>query len=78
MQRFFLEKFADRRVAIAHRDPATFEKVTELRARVDCNARLWCALMARTMAPVIGSADAPTLFAQVWFRPHFEPLEEDA
>jgi Kef-type K+ transport system membrane component KefB len=27
---------------------------------------------------VIGSAIVPTLIAQVWFRPHFEPLEEDA
>jgi Kef-type K+ transport system membrane component KefB len=27
---------------------------------------------------VIGSAVVPTLIAQVWFRPHFEPLEEDA
>jgi len=27
---------------------------------------------------VIGSAVVPTLIAQIWFRPHFEPLEEDA
>jgi len=27
---------------------------------------------------VIGSAVVPTLIAQVWFRPRFEPLEEDA
>jgi Kef-type K+ transport system membrane component KefB len=27
---------------------------------------------------VIGSAVVPTLIAQVWFHPHFEPLEEDA
>jgi len=27
---------------------------------------------------VIGSAVVPTFIAQVWFRPHFEPLEEDA
>jgi Kef-type K+ transport system membrane component KefB len=27
---------------------------------------------------VIGSAIVPTLIAQIWFRPHFEPLEEDA
>ncbi len=25
-----------------------------------------------------GCAVAPTLIAQVWFQPHFEPLEEDA
>jgi Kef-type K+ transport system membrane component KefB len=27
---------------------------------------------------VIGSAVVPTLIAQLWFHPHFEPLEEDA
>ncbi len=27
---------------------------------------------------VIGSAVVPTLIAQIWFKPHFEPLEEDA
>ena len=27
---------------------------------------------------VIGSAVVPTLIAQIWFRPKFEPLEEDA
>jgi Kef-type K+ transport system membrane component KefB len=27
---------------------------------------------------VIGSAVVPTLIAQIWFHPHFEPLEEDA
>jgi Kef-type K+ transport system membrane component KefB len=27
---------------------------------------------------VIGSAVVPTLVAQLWFHPHFEPLEEDA
>jgi len=27
---------------------------------------------------VIGSAVVPTFIAQIWFRPHFEPLEEDA
>lgn len=27
---------------------------------------------------VIGSAIVPTLIAQIWFHPHFEPLEEDA
>jgi Kef-type K+ transport system membrane component KefB len=27
---------------------------------------------------VIGSAVVPTIIAQVWFQPHFEPLEEDA
>ena len=27
---------------------------------------------------VIGSAVVPTFIAQVWFHPHFEPLEEDA
>ena len=27
---------------------------------------------------VIGSAVVPTLIAQLWFQPHFEPLEEDA
>lgn len=27
---------------------------------------------------VIGSAVVPTFIAQLWFRPHFEPLEEDA
>jgi Kef-type K+ transport system membrane component KefB len=30
------------------------------------------------LTAVIGSAVAPTLIAQIWFRPHFEPLEEDA
>ncbi len=30
------------------------------------------------LTAVIGSAVVPTLIAQVWFRPHFEPLEEDA
>ena len=27
---------------------------------------------------VIGSAVVPTLIAQIWFQPQFEPLEEDA
>jgi hypothetical protein len=27
---------------------------------------------------VIASAVVPTLIAQLWFHPHFEPLEEDA
>jgi Kef-type K+ transport system membrane component KefB len=27
---------------------------------------------------VIGSAVVPTLIAQIWFQPRFEPLEEDA
>ena len=27
---------------------------------------------------VIGSAVVPTLIAQLWFQPHFEPLKEDA
>ena len=27
---------------------------------------------------VIGSAVVPTLIAQIWFQPKFEPLEEDA
>lgn len=27
---------------------------------------------------VVGSAVVPTLIAQIWFQPHFEPLEEDA
>jgi Kef-type K+ transport system membrane component KefB len=27
---------------------------------------------------VIGSAVVPTLIAQIWFQPHFDPLEEDA
>jgi len=30
------------------------------------------------LTAVIGSAVVPTLIAQVWFRPHFEQLEEDA
>jgi Kef-type K+ transport system membrane component KefB len=30
------------------------------------------------LTAVIGSAVVPTLVAQVWFKPHFEPLEEDA
>jgi Kef-type K+ transport system membrane component KefB len=30
------------------------------------------------LTAVIGSAVVPTLIAQVWFKPHFEPLEEDA
>jgi Kef-type K+ transport system membrane component KefB len=30
------------------------------------------------LTAVIGSAVVPTLIAQTWFRPHFEPLEEDA
>lgn len=30
------------------------------------------------LTAVIGSAIVPTLIAQTWFRPHFEPLEEDA
>jgi Kef-type K+ transport system membrane component KefB len=30
------------------------------------------------LTAVIGSAIVPTLIAQIWFRPHFEPLEEDA
>lgn len=30
------------------------------------------------LTAVIGSAVVPTLIAQLWFRPHFEPLEEDA
>ena len=30
------------------------------------------------LTAVIGSAIVPTLIAQVWFRPHFAPLEEDA
>jgi Kef-type K+ transport system membrane component KefB len=30
------------------------------------------------LTAVIGSAVVPTLIAQVWFRPHFAPLEEDA
>ncbi len=30
------------------------------------------------LTAVIGSAVVPTLIAQIWFRPHFEPLEEDA
>jgi Kef-type K+ transport system membrane component KefB len=30
------------------------------------------------MTAVIGSAVLPTLVAQIWFKPHFEPLEEDA
>ena len=30
------------------------------------------------LTAVIGSAVVPTLIAQTWFRPRFEPLEEDA
>ena len=30
------------------------------------------------LTAVIGSAVGPTLVAQIWFKPHFEPLEEDA
>lgn len=30
------------------------------------------------LTAVIGSAVVPTMIAQIWFRPHFEPLEEDA
>ena len=30
------------------------------------------------LTAVIGSAVVPTLIAQLWFQPHFEPLEEDA
>jgi len=30
------------------------------------------------LTAVIGSAVVPTLIAQLWFHPHFEPLEEDA
>ena len=30
------------------------------------------------LTAVIGSAVVPTLIAQIWFRPKFEPLEEDA
>ena len=30
------------------------------------------------LTTVIGSAIVPTLIAQVWFQPRFEPLEEDA
>jgi Kef-type K+ transport system membrane component KefB len=30
------------------------------------------------LTAVIGSAVVPTLIAQIWFQPHFEPLEEDA
>jgi Kef-type K+ transport system membrane component KefB len=30
------------------------------------------------LTAVIGSAIVPTLIAQLWFRPHFAPLEEDA
>jgi len=30
------------------------------------------------LTAVIGSAVVPTLIAQLWFRPHFQPLEEDA
>jgi Kef-type K+ transport system membrane component KefB len=30
------------------------------------------------LTAVIGSAVVPTLIAPIWFRPHFEPLEEDA
>jgi Kef-type K+ transport system membrane component KefB len=30
------------------------------------------------LTAVVGSAVVPTLIAQLWFHPHFEPLEEDA
>jgi len=30
------------------------------------------------LTAVIGSAVVPTMIAQIWFQPHFEPLEEDA
>jgi Kef-type K+ transport system membrane component KefB len=30
------------------------------------------------LTAVIGSAVVPTVIAQIWFQPHFEPLEEDA
>jgi len=30
------------------------------------------------LTAIIGSAVVPTLIAQIWFQPHFEPLEEDA
>ena len=30
------------------------------------------------LTAVIGSAVVPTLIAQIWFQPKFEPLEEDA
>ena len=30
------------------------------------------------LTAVIGSAVVPTLIAQIWYQPHFEPLEEDA
>jgi Kef-type K+ transport system membrane component KefB len=30
------------------------------------------------LTAVIASAVVPTLIAQIWFRPHYEPLEEDA
>jgi hypothetical protein len=30
------------------------------------------------LTTVIGSAIVPTLIAQIWFRPRFELLEEDA
>jgi hypothetical protein len=30
------------------------------------------------LTAVIGSAVVPTVIAQLWFRPHFEELEEDA
>jgi Kef-type K+ transport system membrane component KefB len=30
------------------------------------------------LTAVIGSAVVPTLIAQIWFQPRFEPLEEDA
>ncbi len=30
------------------------------------------------LTAVIGSAVVPTVMAQIWFKPHFEPLEEDA
>src|SRR5262252_10189414 len=30
------------------------------------------------LTAVIGSAVVPTIIAQIWFKPHFEPLEEDA
>ena len=36
------------------------------------------ALASLWITAVIGSAVVPTLIAQIWFQPHFEPLEEDA
>src|SRR5262245_56553615 len=30
------------------------------------------------LTAVVGSAVVPTLIAQIWFQPRFEPLEEDA